>query len=67
MITSRLEVFDEIGVPRAAQADFERPDEVLAALRTPGPTRLTRDPISWKENAAQTVRVLREAAGRANR
>ena len=34
---------------------------------SPGPTRLTRDPISWKENAAQTVRVLREATGRANR
>ena len=67
VVTSRLAVFDEIGVPRAAQADFEKPDEVLAALHAPGPTRLTRDPISWKENAAQTVRVLREATGRANR
>lgn len=67
VVTSRLAVFDEIGVPREAQADFERPDEVLAALHAPGPTRLTRDPISWKENAAQTVRVLREATGRASR
>lgn len=59
IVTSRLEVFDEIGVPPEAQADFERPEEVLAALARPGPTRLLRDPISWREVAVRTLEVLR--------
>ena len=62
VVTSRLPVFDEIGVPRTAQADFDKPDELLAALRVPGPTKLTREPISWEENARRTLHALRTAA-----
>jgi len=62
IVTSRLEVFDEIGVPRAVQIDFESPDELLAALAQPGPTRLERAPATWQENAARTIEILRRAA-----
>jgi glycosyltransferase involved in cell wall biosynthesis len=62
VVTSRLPLFDEIGVPPAAQADFEKADEVLAALAQPGPTRLLREPLSWPEVARRTVEVLRGAA-----
>jgi glycosyltransferase involved in cell wall biosynthesis len=62
IVTSRLPVFDEIGVPRQAQADFDRPEEVLAALGQPGPTRLLREPATWGQVAARTVEVLRSAA-----
>ena len=65
VVTSRLAVFDEIGVPLAAQADFEKPDEVLAALAQPGPTRLLREPATWEAVARRTMEVLRgvSAAG----
>jgi glycosyltransferase involved in cell wall biosynthesis len=62
IVASRLEVFDEIGLPPQAQVDFEKPDEVLAALALPGPTRLLRDPSSWAEVARRTIEVLRAAA-----
>jgi glycosyltransferase involved in cell wall biosynthesis len=62
VITSRLEVFDEIGVPRTAQADFEKPEEVLAALAQPGPTRLLREPATWVQVARRTLEVVRASA-----
>ena len=62
IVTSRLEVFDEIGVPRSAQIDFERPAELLAALGQPGPTRLEKAPATWRDNAARTIEILRRAA-----
>jgi glycosyltransferase involved in cell wall biosynthesis len=62
VVTSRLAVFDEIGVPRENQADFDRPDEVLAALAQPGPTRLLREPATWEQVARRTIEVLRGAA-----
>jgi glycosyltransferase involved in cell wall biosynthesis len=62
VITSRLEVFDEIGVPQTAQADFEKPDEVLAALARPGPTRLLREPETWAQVARRTLEVVRAGA-----
>jgi hypothetical protein len=67
VVTARLPVFDEIGVPAEAQADFDRPDEVLAALRRPAPTRLTREPIDWSESARRLLEVLRAVAGRGTR
>jgi glycosyltransferase involved in cell wall biosynthesis len=67
IVTSRLAVFDEIGVPRTAQADFEKPDEVLAALAQPAPTRLLREPLSWLEVARRTVDVLRGASAAGGR
>ena len=67
VVTSRLPVFDEIGVPPAAQADFEKPDEVLAALAQPGPTRLLREPATWEEVARRTIEVLRGASAAGGR
>jgi glycosyltransferase involved in cell wall biosynthesis len=63
VITSRLPVFDEIGVPAERQIEFADADALLAALRSPGPTELTRAPATWRECARRTVEVLRRAAG----
>jgi len=60
IVASRLAVFDEIGLPRENQVDFDAPGEVAAALRLPAPTRLVREPISWREVARRTVDVLHE-------
>jgi glycosyltransferase involved in cell wall biosynthesis len=62
VITSRLDVFDEIGVPRAWQIDFADPGQLLAALQRPGVTVLDKPPSTWEENALATVRELRRAA-----
>ncbi|HET8732593.1 MAG TPA: glycosyltransferase family 1 protein [Anaeromyxobacteraceae bacterium] len=59
IVASRLEVFDEIGLPRENQVDFEDPESVAAALALPRPTRLLREPLSWAEVARRTAEVLR--------
>jgi len=61
IVASRLEVFDEIGLPPENQVDFDVPEEVAAALALPSPTRLGREPLGWPEVARRTVEVLREA------
>jgi glycosyltransferase involved in cell wall biosynthesis len=62
VITSRLEVFDEIGVPRRFQIDFADPDQLLEALRAPGNTVLEKRPLAWEDNARATLEELRRAA-----
>lgn len=62
VITSRLAVFDEIGVPAEWQIDFADPGQLLAALRRPGPTRLTRQPWTWAGCAGRTLEILRQEA-----
>jgi glycosyltransferase involved in cell wall biosynthesis len=62
IIVSRLEIFDEIGVPAPFQIDFSDPDQLLDALRLPGPTQLARRPSTWEDNARATLRELRRAA-----
>jgi glycosyltransferase involved in cell wall biosynthesis len=62
VITSRLEVFDEIGVPRCYQIDFSSPEELRAALDLPGATVLERKPGTWRDMAAAYATVLRELA-----
>jgi glycosyltransferase involved in cell wall biosynthesis len=62
LVTSRLEVFDEIGVPRQNQIDFSDPEALAAALRLPAPTKLERTPLTWRECAELTMDVLRAAA-----
>src|SRR5438477_306851 len=62
IVTSRLEVFSEIGVPARFQIDFSDPDQLLAALRLPGPTVLEKRPHGWEECARATLRELRRAA-----
>ena len=61
VITSRLPVFDELGVPADRQIDFGDPEALLAALRLPGPTVLGRRPSTWEDCARRTLEVLREA------
>jgi glycosyltransferase involved in cell wall biosynthesis len=65
VITSRLPVFDEIGVPKDRQIDFADPEALLAALRTSGPTVLERPPGSWAECARRTLEVIRAVAAKA--
>jgi glycosyltransferase involved in cell wall biosynthesis len=67
VITSRLAVFDEIGVPEERQVDFGDPDALLAALRLPGPTVLERAPSTWRQCAERTLAVMRDAADAATR
>ena len=65
VVTSRLPVFDELGVPPERQIDFGDPDALLAALRLPGPTILSHPPATWRECAARTLAVMRSAGGAA--
>lgn len=62
IICSRLEVFDEIGVPRQFQIDFRDPDQLAAALELPGPTILQKEPLTWDQSARLILSVLRETA-----
>jgi len=62
VITSRLPVLDEIGVPKERQIDFADPDALLAALRLPGPTVLEREPSTWRECARRTLEIARSVA-----
>jgi glycosyltransferase involved in cell wall biosynthesis len=63
IVTSRLPVFDEIGVPPEWQIDFADPGALAAALGRPGPTRLARAPATWSETARRTLEVLRAVGG----
>jgi len=60
VVTSRLEIFDELGVPKRFQIDFGDPEELLHALRTEGTTVLEKEPSSWREMATRTLEVLRQ-------
>jgi glycosyltransferase involved in cell wall biosynthesis len=62
VITSRLPVFDELGVPRCFQIDFGDPDQLAAALAIPGPTALEKAPRRWEEMAAGYADLLRLVA-----
>jgi len=62
IITSRLEVFDEIGVPRKFQIDFSQPRQLREALALPGPTRLEKPPWTWTQVAQATLDILRRTA-----
>jgi glycosyltransferase involved in cell wall biosynthesis len=62
IVLSGLAVFGELGVPAECQIDFAVPQQLRAALADLSPTRLTREPMTWRETAAQTMRVLRSAA-----
>ncbi len=62
VVTSRLSVFEEIGVPGEWQIDFGDPEALAAALRRPGPTVLARAPASWTECARRTLEVVRAVA-----
>jgi glycosyltransferase involved in cell wall biosynthesis len=63
VITSRLPVFAELGVPPERQIDFDDPEALRVALSLPGPTVLARRPSRWSECAAATLALLRAVAG----
>ncbi len=62
VITSRLEVFEEIGVPTARRIDFSDPEALARALADREPAALERQPLMWSEVARCTIEVLRAAA-----
>jgi glycosyltransferase involved in cell wall biosynthesis len=62
VIVSRLPIFDELGVPRRWQIDFEDPDQLAAAFALDGPTEIEKRPWTWSEVARRTIGLLREAA-----
>ena len=64
VITSRLPVFEELGVPPERQVDFADPDALLAALRLPGPTVLAHRPSTWEDCARRTLEACRAVARR---
>jgi glycosyltransferase involved in cell wall biosynthesis len=63
ILVSRLEVFDELGVPERFQIDFADPDQLHRALQEPGVTVLEKRPWTWSESAAATMALLNSAAG----
>lgn len=62
VVTSRLEVFKEIGVPAARRIDFHDPEAFGRALEQGGPSTLERPPSLWADVARGTIEVLRAAA-----
>jgi glycosyltransferase involved in cell wall biosynthesis len=62
VITSQLEVFEEIGVPPACRIDFADPEAFAEALADTSPTRLVRQPWTWSACARATLDVLRATA-----
>jgi glycosyltransferase involved in cell wall biosynthesis len=64
ILVSRLDVFDELGVPARFQIDFSDPEQLLRALQEPGITVLAHRPWTWAEAAAATMSELASAAGR---
>jgi glycosyltransferase involved in cell wall biosynthesis len=59
VIVSKLKLFREMGVPERFRIDFSSPEELLAALRLPGPTILEKSPWTWEQTARATLDVLR--------
>jgi len=62
VVASRLEVFDEIGLPRQYQIDFADPEQLRAALALPGPTELEVRHWGWHDMADAYAALLREVA-----
>lgn len=61
VITSRLTVFDELGVPPERQIDFADPEQLESALALGGPAPLCREPATWSDVARRTIEALRAA------
>lgn len=62
IVCSRLEVFDELGVPPEAQIDFHDARQLRAALHAAGPTVLLKTPITWEESTRRLLTELRRVA-----
>jgi glycosyltransferase involved in cell wall biosynthesis len=66
VVTSRLDVFEEIGVPPENRIDFGDVGAFARAIADPTPIPLLRRPATWHACAAATLDILREAAGTAH-
>jgi glycosyltransferase involved in cell wall biosynthesis len=62
VITSHLDVFEELGVPPARRIDFADLDAFARALADSSSTALLRQPWTWSECARATLDVLCAAA-----
>lgn len=62
IVCSQLPTFAELGVPPEWQVDFSEPDQLGDALSRPGPTELSRLPISWHEAIRLTIDLVRDMA-----
>jgi glycosyltransferase involved in cell wall biosynthesis len=62
IVTSRLGVFGEVGVPPRFQIDFGNPEAFLRALREQGSAALEKEPVTWRECARRTLEIVRRAA-----
>jgi glycosyltransferase involved in cell wall biosynthesis len=62
VITSQLDVFEELGVPPARRIDFTNPDAFARALADSSSPSLLRQPWTWSACARATLDVLRAAA-----
>jgi glycosyltransferase involved in cell wall biosynthesis len=65
VITSRLDVFEEIGVPPAYRIEFADLDAFDRALHDTSSAKLLRRPSTWLECARATLDVLCETAATA--
>lgn len=61
LITSRLEVFRELGVPEPFRIDFDDPAALHRALESDRPNVLERPPQTWRETTRQTLEIVRQA------
>jgi len=64
ILVSRIEIFEELGVPDRFRIDFSDPEQLHQALQEPGAMVLLKRPWSWDESAAATLAVLESTAGR---
>jgi glycosyltransferase involved in cell wall biosynthesis len=64
IICSRLDVFNEIGVPQAFQIDFSDPHQLKSALNSNKPYALEKNTITWAESISKIYDVLRKTAAR---
>jgi alpha-1,3-rhamnosyl/mannosyltransferase len=62
LITSRLPIFDEWGVPPQYQIDFADHRQLAAALALPGPTCLAKPVWTWRQSMGALWDELRRLA-----
>jgi len=62
IICSKLEIFDEIGVPSSYQIDFSDSKQFLDAINSNNSYSLLKQPITWKESIQNIHKTLIETA-----
>lgn len=65
VITSRLDIFRELGVPDRFRIDFDDAEALHRAIVCEHAAGLERPPQTWTETARQTLEAARETAGSA--